>query len=263
MPPAPSAARPPAVANALLTKLRRSWSRARDCRRRWLSYSGHDLSSPAHMGISLALHWSMSGDPRAVPGWASQQRPGRTVMIARDAHLLPGRGRSPERRFGHGGDSIAALMPKRLAAADRSLGARLPVRAGSELDAQEVSELADDAAAEQQHGDDEDRALHDEHPLPDRREVVLQRHHEERPHYRPEQGAEPADQRHQDHLAGHRPVDVGQRGELENQRLGRARDAREGRREHEGEELEAIGLVAERDRARLVLPDRLEHFPER
>src|SRR5262245_21916709 len=65
MPPAPSAARPPAVAKALLTKLRRSWSRARDCRRRWLSYSEHDLSSPAHMGISLALH---TRSPGAVPG---------------------------------------------------------------------------------------------------------------------------------------------------------------------------------------------------
>src|SRR5262245_11973326 len=98
MPPAPSAAIPPAAANALLTKLRRSWSTARDCRGRWLSYSGHDLSSPAHMGFSLALHWSMSGDPRAVPGWASQQRPGshghdseRCTSLARMRPLLGAR----------------------------------------------------------------------------------------------------------------------------------------------------------------------------
>src|SRR5258708_38253231 len=34
----------------------------------------------------------------------------------------------------------------------------------SKLDAQKSGELADDAAAEQQHADDEDHALDDEHP---------------------------------------------------------------------------------------------------
>ena len=35
------------------------------------------------------------------------------------------------------------------------------------------------------------------------------------------------------------------------------------RREHEGHQLVAVGLVAERNRARLVLADRLQHLAER
>ena len=57
------------------------------------------------------------------------------------------------------------------------------------------------------------------------------------PDHRPEHGAEPADQRHQHHLARHRPVDVGERGDLQHDRLGRAGEPRERRRQHEGESL--------------------------
>lgn len=59
-------------------------------------------------------------------------------------------------------------------------------RTKSELHAQDVSKLADDAAAEQKHADDEDRALDHEYPLPDRGQVILERHHEEGTHDRPE-----------------------------------------------------------------------------
>ena len=46
-------------------------------------------------------------------------------------------------------------------------------------------------------------------------------------------------------------------------RLGRAGEPGQRRRQHEGEQLVAIGVVAERDRARLVLADRLQHLAER
>ena len=55
---------------------------------------------------------------------------------------------------------------------------------------------------------------------------------------------------------------VGERGELEDDRLGPAGERRQRRREHESEDLVLIGLVAERDRAWLVLADRLEHLAE-
>ena len=55
---------------------------------------------------------------------------------------------------------------------------------------------------------------------------------------------------------------VGQRGELEHDRLRRPGKAGERRREHEHGELVLGGAVAERDGARLVVPDRLQHLTE-
>ena len=72
----------------------------------------------------------------------------------------------------------------------------------------------------------------------------------------------PADQRHQHDLAGHGPVDVGERGELEDDRLGRAGKAGERRREHEDHQLVLVGAVAERDGAGLVVADRLADLAE-
>src|SRR5437867_10091135 len=45
---------------------------------------------------------------------------------------------------------------------------------------QEVSELADDTSTEGQHADDEDHALDDGDPRAELRQIVLQRHHDER-----------------------------------------------------------------------------------
>src|SRR5512136_1007569 len=50
----------------------------------------------------------------------------------------------------------------------------------SERFAQQVAELADDAATEGQHADDEDDALDDRDPRAELRQVVLERHHDER-----------------------------------------------------------------------------------
>ena len=80
---------------------------------------------------------------------------------------------------------------------------------------------------------------------------------------RPEDGAEAADQRHQHDFAGHRPVHVGQRGVLRDEHLQRAGEAGQRRRQDEGEQLVVVGLVAERNGARLVLADGLQHLAER
>ena len=79
-------------------------------------------------------------------------------------------------------------------------------------------------------------------------EQVLQADDRERAEHRPGEGAHAAEQRHQDDLAGERPVRVGERREAEHQRLERARQAGERGREHEGEQLVAVDVVAERDR---------------
>src|SRR3546814_1276759 len=66
-------------------------------------------------------------------------------------------------------------------------------------------------------------------------------------------------------LARHGPVDVGEGDELEHQRFGRPGEARQRRRHHEDRQLIAIHPVAQRDRARLVVADRLrseEHTSE-
>ena len=56
---------------------------------------------------------------------------------------------------------------------------------------------------------------------------------------------------------------VRERGELEHQRLGRAGKTGDRARQDIGGELVAIGVVPQRERAWLVLADRLEHLPER
>ena len=63
-------------------------------------------------------------------------------------------------------------------------------------------------------------------------------------------------------LAGHAPIDVGERGQLKDDRLGRAGEAGEAGGEHEDHELVVAGAIAERDGARLVLADRLQHLAE-
>ncbi len=56
---------------------------------------------------------------------------------------------------------------------------------------------------------------------------------------------------------------VGERGKLENQRVERSGEPGGRRREHEGDELVTLGLVAERDGALLVFANRLQNFAER
>src|SRR5262245_34768020 len=58
------------------------------------------------------------------------------------------------------------------------------------------------------------------------------------------------------------PVNVGERGEMHDDGLGPRGDSGEPRRQHEGHELVPARLVAERDRARLVLADAFEDLAE-
>ena len=58
-------------------------------------------------------------------------------------------------------------------------------------------------------------------------------------------------------------MDVGERGELEDERLGSAGEAGDSRGDHEGDQLVVIRLVPERNRPRLVLADGGQHLAER
>src|SRR3954463_6184909 len=117
----------------------------------------------------------------------------------------------------------------------------------SELDTQQVRDLADDATAGQEDAGDADHTLDDRDPLVERIEVVLHRDDDECADHGTENRAEPADQRHQQAFAGLRPVTVGERRNLEQDGLGSSGDARGRRGEHEGAQLVTVGLVAKRD----------------
>src|SRR5689334_16239286 len=65
----------------------------------------------------------------------------------------------------------------------------------------QARELADDAAAEGEHADDEHGALRDRHPEAERSEVVLHREDDERADDWPEDRSQAADQRHEHHFA--------------------------------------------------------------
>ena len=89
---------------------------------------------------------------------------------------------------------------------------------------------------------------------------ALQRDHHRRAHHRAENGADAAQQGHQDHLSGHVPVGIGQRRKLEHHCLGRASQAGQSRGDDEGQQLVRVDVVAQRDRPRLVFANRLEHL---
>ena len=139
-------------------------------------------------------------------------------------------------------------------------------------------QLAHDAATERQHADHEDQADHDGDRLAQAQEpvhagqlgqglaevadLVLQKHDDEGAQDRAGQRAQPADQRHQDDQARHLPGGVGQRRRHEHQRLGGAGQAGDGGRQHEGQQFETVHVIAQRDRTRLVLAQRLQHLAE-
>ena len=78
-----------------------------------------------------------------------------------------------------------------------------------------------------------------------------------------EDGAQAAKQGHQNHLPRRMPMDVAERGELEDQGLGCPGRAGQRRGNDEGDQLELVDVVAERDGARLILADSLEDLAER
>src|SRR3954463_2444749 len=79
-------------------------------------------------------------------------------------------------------------------------------------------ELADEAAAEGDDADDEDRADDHRHPLADAvGEQVLQADDREGADHRAGEGAHAAEQRHQHDLARDRPVRIGERREAEDE----------------------------------------------
>src|SRR5262245_19460331 len=123
--------------------------------------------------------------------------------------------------------------------------------------ADEGEELANHAAPEDQHRDNEDRSLDHQHPLAEPGQVVLHIDDDGGADGWTKDGAHAADQGHQHHLARHLPCHIGQRGQLEHHGLGGAGETGQRRRDHERDQLEAADGVAERNRPRLVLADGL------
>ena len=136
-------------------------------------------------------------------------------------------------------------------------------RAQSDALRNEMRDLADDAAAERQHAGDEDHALDHRHPLAEPGQILLHRDDHEGADHRAEDRTEAPDQRHQHDFARHRPLHVGQRGVLRDEHLQRAGKSGQRSRQDVGQQLVLVGLVAERDRARLVFADRFQHLAER
>ena len=122
-------------------------------------------------------------------------------------------------------------------------------------------QFADEAAPERDDADDEDRADDHRDPRADAvGQVVLQADDREGAEHRAGEGAHAAEQRHQHHLARERPVRVDSVAKPEHQRLHRSGQAGERGGKHEGQQLVAVDVVAQRDGARFVLADRLQHL---
>src|SRR5215468_9349305 len=93
---------------------------------------------------------------------------------------------------------------------------------GLEGRAEEAGDLPDDTAAEGEDADHEDHALDDGDPGAELGEVVLEGDYGEGADDGAEDGAEAAEERHQDNLARHGPLHVGEGCELEYDGLGPA-----------------------------------------
>ena len=95
------------------------------------------------------------------------------------------------------------LRGARSAHAARALWAGHGGLSTSDRPTNRLADLADDAAAEQQHAGDEDRALDHRHPFAELGEIVLHGDDDDRADHRPVERAHAAEQRHQHHLARH------------------------------------------------------------
>src|SRR5690554_1445230 len=141
-----------------------------------------------------------------------------------------------------------------------------------------MDDFAHDAAAEGHDADDENQADHDGDRLPQDLEpfhpggaaqeaaeftdLVLEHDHNESAQHGAGEGAQAADQRHEDDHARHLPGGVRQRCRHEYQRLGRTCQARERSREYKAQQLEIVDVVAQRYGAWFVFAYGLEHLPE-
>lgn len=136
---------------------------------------------------------------------------------------IPG---SPNPRTGIVRNSNAVLINGKPLGRDLAAALGREVRLANDANCLAVSEAVDGAGKdagvvfgvivgtghEDDAGDDRDRKFR-------RRQIVLQRHDQARAEQRPDQRSDAAEKRHQDDLAGHLPADVGQRRELEDERL--------------------------------------------
>src|SRR5215831_1575201 len=125
-------------------------------------------------------------------------------------------------------------------------------------------DFTNDSAPEDENADDEDTAEDDRYERSNAvGELGLQGHDGGGTDDGTEDGPHTSEEGHEHDLAGLVPVGVVQGREAEDDRLHRARQPREARRDDECQELVARHVVAERDCARLVLADGLQHLPER
>src|SRR5690606_36360730 len=142
-----------------------------------------------------------------------------------------------------------------------------------------VEDLADNAAAEGHHADDEDQADHHgdgltqhvepvdagplRHGAAEFAHLVFEHDDNQRAQDGPQEGAQATDEGHEDHQPGHLPCGIRQSGRDEHQRLRGARQTGKRGRNHENQQLELRDVIPQGNGAGLVFAQGLEHLTER
>src|SRR5258708_6669651 len=132
----------------------------------------------------------------------------------------------------------------------------LPIAPPSKGTLHQCEKLADDAAPEAEHADDEPTSGENGDPRAVGRQIVLQSCNEKRSDGRTDRCPHAAEQRHEDNRPRTVPVHVGQRRRLKDESLHRAGQTGDSRGDDEGHEFVAVDVVPKGNRARLVLVDR-------
>src|SRR6202165_2371822 len=117
------------------------------------------------------------------------------------------------------------------------------------------SKKSQDSLREEHDEGDEDRAEDERPEIGHLRQLVLEEHEEQRPEHRADQRACAADHHHDEHMARGEPEEELGRGIARETGVERAREPAEAVGEHDRGDLVSAGVVAERDRLRLVLAD--------
>ena len=105
--------------------------------------------------------------------------------------------------------------------------------------------FAHDTAAKQQNADHEGQAHENGDHGAQVGQVVLHGHDDRGAEHRAKQSPHAAEQGHEHHFARHLPAHIGECGQAKSNRFGRAGQACERAREHKGQQLVAVDVVAQ------------------
>src|SRR5207302_6110055 len=124
------------------------------------------------------------------------------------------------------------------------------------------SQKSQDSLREEHDEGDEDRAEDERPQVRHLRQLMLEEHEEQRAEHRADERARAADHHHDEHVAGSEPEEELRRGVAREAGVERAGEPAEAVGEHDRRRLVGAGVVAERERLRLVLADAGEHGAE-